>query len=41
MEHIPIFILKSKNNLMNSRNCVELLFEKINTIKIIIEPAEK
>ena len=41
MEHTPINIRKSKDNLMNLRKGLELLLEKINTNKIIIKPTDK
>ena len=41
IEHTPINIRKSKDNLMNLRKGLELLLEKINTNKIIIKPADK
>ena len=41
IEHTPINIWKSKDNLMNLRKGLELLLEKINTNKIIIKPADK
>ena len=41
IEHTPINIRKSKDNLMNLRKGLELLFEKINTNNIIIKPADK
>ena len=39
IEHTPINIRKSKDNLMNLRKVLELLLEKINANKIIIKPA--
>ena len=41
IEHTPINIRKSKDNLMNLRKGLELLLEKVNTNKIIIKPADK
>ena len=41
IEHTPINIRKSKDNLMNLRKGLELIFEKINNSKIIIKQAEK
>ena len=41
IEHTPIDIRKSKDNLMNLRKGLELLLEKINTNKIVIKPAGK
>ena len=41
IEHTPINIRKSKDNLMNLREGLELLLEKVNTNKIIIKPADK
>ena len=41
IEHTPINIRKSKDNLMNLRKGLELLLEKINTNKIITKPADK
>ena len=41
IEHTPINIRKSKDNLMNLRKGLELLIEKINTTKIIIKSADK
>ena len=41
IEHTPINIRKSKDNLMNLRKGLELLIEKINTNKIIIKSADK
>ena len=40
-EHTSINIRKSKVNLMNLRKGLELLLEKVNTNKIIIQPAGK
>ena len=40
IEHTPINICKSKDNLMNLRKGLELLLEKGNTNKIIIKPAD-
>ena len=41
IEHSPINIYKSKENLLNLRKVLELLLEKIITNKIIIESANK
>ena len=41
IEHTPINVRKSKDNLMNLRKGLELLLEKVNTNKIIIKPADK
>ena len=41
IEHTPINIRKSKDNLMNLTKGLELLLEKISSNKIIIKPAEK
>ena len=41
IEHTPINIRKSKDNLMNLRKGLELLLEKVNTNKIIIKLADK
>ena len=41
IEHTPINIRKSKDNLMNLRKDLELLLKKVNTNKIIIKPANK
>ena len=41
IEHTPINIRKSKDNLMNLRKGLELLLEKINTNKITIKQADK
>ena len=41
IDHTPINIRKSKDNLMNLRKGLELLLEKVNTNKIIIKPADK
>ena len=41
IEHTPINVRKSKDNLMNLRKDLELLLEKNNTNKIIIKPADK
>ena len=41
IEHTPINIRKSKDNLMNLRKGLELILEKINNSKIIIKQAEK
>ena len=41
IEHTSINIRKSKVNLTNLRKGLELLLEKVNANKIIIQPAEK
>ena len=41
IEHTPINILNSEDNLMNLRKGVELVLQKLNTNKIIIKPADK
>ena len=41
IEHTPINIRKSKDNLMNLREGLELLLEKVNTNKIIVKSANK
>ena len=41
IEHTPINIRKSKDNLMNLRKGLESLLEKINTNKVIIKAADK
>ena len=40
IEHTPINIRKSKDNLMNLRKGLELLLENINTNKIMIKQAD-
>ena len=41
IEHTPINIRNSKDNLMNLREGLKLLLEKVTTNKIIIKPADK
>ena len=41
IQHTPINIHKSKDNLMNLRKGLESIFEKNNTNKIFIKPADK
>ena len=41
IEHTPINVRKSKDNLMNLRKDLALLLEKINANKTIIKPADK
>ena len=41
IEHTPINVSKSKDNLINLRKGLESLLEKIDTNKIIIKPADK
>ena len=41
IEHTPVNVHKSKDNLMNLRKGLELLLQKVNTNKIIIKPADK
>ena len=41
IEDAPVNIRKSKDNLMNLREGLKLLLEKINTNKIIIKTADK
>ena len=41
IEHTPVNIRKSKDNVMNLRKGLELLLQKFKTNKIIIKPADK